>query len=255
MNNRPGFFLLFCLLFFFSCKRGTVPVASAPAEPENVNKITVSNLDYTYFTSRGRMQLESSSGRQSSAVTIRMKKDSVIWVSVVPLLGIEAARAKITRDSIQIVDRINKTYYAGNFALLKERYNVDLNFDILQNLIIGNYTPAPPGAEVLVAEEPMQHTRQRRGDLTVEQYVGPANHKLVRLEAQDPNSANRLSADYTNFTQLGAWPFATSVLVGVKGQRDGQPTTSSLSINHSQVSITESNLDFPFSVPANYERK
>jgi hypothetical protein len=254
MNNRLGYFLLFCTVCFFSCRRPPVQVTT-PAEPEKVNKVTVHNIDYTFFSSKGRMQLEADGSNLSASLTTRMKKDSIIWVTLSPGLGIEAIRAKITPDSIQIVDRINRHYYAGNFDLLRERYNVDLNFEILQNILVGNYTPGHLTYEKLLAEEPAQHSRQKRGSLVVDQFVDATTFKLVRLEAQDEATANQITADYQDFAPLGAWPFANSLLIAIKGRRDGTPTTSVVSINHRQVTLNESHLSFPFSVPSGYERR
>lgn len=256
MNSRLLFLLVICTSFFFSCKRGTVPVATSPVEPETLNKVTVNNLDFTYFTSRGRVQYESTDSRQSSAMTIRIKKDSVIWISLVPALGIEAVRAKITRDSIIIVDRIHRNYYAGNFDILRERFNIDLNFDILQNVIVGNYTPAGPGQnERLLEETPHQHTQQKRSDLIIDQFIDVSNYKLVRLEAQDQGTNNRMTANYSEFSQLGPWPFANAVLISLQGRSGGTPTSTTVSLNHRQASITETDLSFPFSVPAGYEAR
>ncbi|HAR20844.1 MAG TPA: DUF4292 domain-containing protein, partial [Cytophagales bacterium] len=44
----------------------------------------------------------------SSPLTIRIRKDSVIWISVNPALGIEVVRALITKDSIFVIDKIHK---------------------------------------------------------------------------------------------------------------------------------------------------
>lgn len=256
MNNRFLFILITCTSLFFSCRRGAVPVTSAPAEPETLTNVTVHNLDFDYFTSRGRVQYESLDSRQSSALTIRMKKDSVIWISLVPALGIEAVRAKITRDSIMIVDRIHRTYYAGDFDILQERFNIDLNFDILQNIIVGNYTSPGPGRnERLLEETPHQHTQQIRGSLVLDQYIDVSNFKLVRLEAQDPASNNRMTANYSEFSQLGSWPFANAVLIAVLGRSGGSPTSTTIAISHRQASVTEKDLSFPFSIPSGYEAR
>ena len=44
----------------------------------------------------------------------RMYKDSVIWISVTAIFGIEGLRAIITQDSVKILDKQNKCYYTGS---------------------------------------------------------------------------------------------------------------------------------------------
>ncbi|MCC6599284.1 MAG: DUF4292 domain-containing protein [Crocinitomicaceae bacterium] len=71
---------------------------------------------------------------------IRMKSDSVIWISVTPLLGIEVFRILITKDSVKYISRIpeNKYYYTGGFSSVSNVAKIDLDFNMLQDLLIGN---------------------------------------------------------------------------------------------------------------------
>jgi hypothetical protein len=70
-------------------------------------------------------------------VNIRMKKDSIIWLSVTGV-GLEVARGIITPDSIVFMDKIHKDYFVFNYEQLSKQYNFDLNFALLQSVIIGN---------------------------------------------------------------------------------------------------------------------
>lgn len=72
--------------------------------------------------------------------TIRMRRDSVIWISLSPALGIEVFRVMITPDSLKYISRIpeNKYYYLGPFQTLNEITGVGMDFDMLQDLIVGN---------------------------------------------------------------------------------------------------------------------
>ena len=41
-----------------------------------------------------------------------MLRDSAIWLSISPLLGIEAVRVLLTKDSVKALDRLNNIYYS-----------------------------------------------------------------------------------------------------------------------------------------------
>jgi hypothetical protein len=77
---------------------------------------------------------------QSFKANIRLKKDSVIWVSITPALGIEVFRVLITPDSVKYISKIpdNKYYYSGDFSAITELMKVDIDFAMLQDLLIGN---------------------------------------------------------------------------------------------------------------------
>lgn len=77
---------------------------------------------------------------QSFKANIRLKKDSVIWVSITPALGIEVFRVLITPDSVKYISKIpdNKYYYSGDFTAIIDLMKVDIDFAMLQDLLIGN---------------------------------------------------------------------------------------------------------------------
>lgn len=74
----------------------------------------------------------------SFKVNIRIRKDSLIWMSVSSVIGVEAARAEITPDTIKFMDKINSHYYIGEMDSLAEKFDVDADFETLQSLLIGN---------------------------------------------------------------------------------------------------------------------
>lgn len=70
--------------------------------------------------------------------TLRIKKDSAIFVSVAPLLGIEIARLLVTPDTVKMVNRIENTFYAGNMEILNRMLGTYLDYHMLEALLTGN---------------------------------------------------------------------------------------------------------------------
>jgi hypothetical protein len=77
---------------------------------------------------------------QGFKANVRMKKDSIIWISISPALGIEVFRVRITPDSLQYVSKIpdNKYYYSGPYEALNDIVHTDLDFEMLQEIFVGN---------------------------------------------------------------------------------------------------------------------
>lgn len=71
---------------------------------------------------------------------IRMRRDSVIWISVSPALGIEVFRVMVTPDSLKYISRIpdDKYYYLGGFQSISNLMGVDPDFSMLQDILLGN---------------------------------------------------------------------------------------------------------------------
>jgi len=90
------------------------------------------------------MKVDASFGVEDNSdnfkATIRMRKDSAIWVSIVPALGIEMIRVLITPDSLKYLSKIpeNKFYYTGGFDEIGRLIGIDFDFEMLQDLLVGN---------------------------------------------------------------------------------------------------------------------
>ena len=80
----------------------------------------------------------------SATVTMQTVRDSMIIISVMPMLGIEMARLEATPLEIIAIDKIHGRYAVGTFAELNRKLTPDLNWDILQQLCTAEL---PTGSE------------------------------------------------------------------------------------------------------------
>ncbi|WP_299703536.1 DUF4292 domain-containing protein [uncultured Pontibacter sp.] len=242
--------LLLCLLgmlLFSACKKETIPSAASTTN-ETVGNVTVQNLEFTYLNARGQLKLEDKGETTSSGYALRMKKDSIIWVSVLPGLGIEAARFKMTPDSVYVMNRIHKEYTATTYEFLSSRFNVDLNFEVVQAILLGNYQAN--GSEKATTQGQMQHVQQLRENLLFDYFISDQNLKLQQLNVKDQGSGNSITVQYNSFQPIGKVPFAHELVAQVL--QAGQ--VSDFSLNHSKVVVSDEVLEFPFGIPSGYKR-
>lgn len=258
MNKLPALFLAITLAFLGSaCKKESVPVASATGAPLPGVSVNVVNTEFKTFSAKGRMQLETPEEKIGSTVTIRMKKDSVIWVSMVPGLGIEAVRARITPDTIQIINRLQRQYIAGNFSMLQRKFNISASFDLLQAMLLGNYLPGEPGLVKEIKGGEHQQIQQTRNNLTINQFLDVEMRKLKRMQVTDDKTGDNIVATYNEFETQENNLLATTMLILLERASNNNPSkkNAAVSIKYNKFSLNEADLQFPFTVPADYERK
>jgi hypothetical protein len=83
---------------------------SAKMVHETMEKIQANHIDFRTFSAKVHVDYADSKDRKYDFNTfLRIRKDSVIWVSIIAALGIEAFRVMITPDSIRIQDKLNHT--------------------------------------------------------------------------------------------------------------------------------------------------
>jgi len=75
---------------------------------------------------------------------IRMRKDSIVWFSVTATMGVEALRAKVSNDSIWVLNRLEKTYLAEPLDTVSAQLGMPLSLPLVQTLLLDNNEGFPP---------------------------------------------------------------------------------------------------------------
>jgi hypothetical protein len=97
-------FLLGLILIESSCK--TVHHTKTRIEGAKVSRNAIldtlrqPDLKYNWFFAKAKIEIEDSKNNNTVNAIIRMKKDSVIWISLNAILGIEVSRILITPDTV-----------------------------------------------------------------------------------------------------------------------------------------------------------
>jgi hypothetical protein len=257
MSSRVLLLSAAVLLLAASCGKKSVPQATQPLpKPMPVARIQIAKpLEYTTFNAKTKIQFESGTDKMGSAMSLRMQKGKVIWVSVTPALGIEAVRAKVTPDSIYMVNRIEKTYIAEPIEFLKKKFNVQADFATLQALLAGNQPfDSTVAGKVLPPQDPHYHTRQEKGSLRADNFIDMSNGKLRKVQLEDTVARNSLSVSYSDYAALDNFVFPYASIFLVQQQSTTPPKSAVLTINYNKVTLSEPDLTFPFSVPEGYQR-
>ncbi len=75
-------------------------------------------------------------GQYSFKASYRIKRDSVILLSILNPMGIEGARIYCTPDSFGFVDRINREYYYGTYEVLQKKMGYKPSYKFVQSLLL-----------------------------------------------------------------------------------------------------------------------
>jgi len=88
-----------------------------------------------------RMQGEAdvAGDRNTFKVNARVRRDSAIWMSITPALGVEAARLLFTQDSVIFYSKVpgNRFAYKGGYAAFDSLLSTELNYEMIQCMLLG----------------------------------------------------------------------------------------------------------------------
>lgn len=94
---------------------------------------------YQSFSAKIKVEYFNSKGKQPGFVAnVRMRKDSVIWISISNDIGIEGFRVLINKDSIRVMDKLANTYQVKPLTSLQDIAQIPFSFTDIQELLVGN---------------------------------------------------------------------------------------------------------------------
>lgn len=75
---------------------------------------------------------------------LRMCKDSLVWLNVTAPMGVEVLRAKVSNDSIWILNRLDKSYLAEPLGAVSAQLGMLISLPLIQTLLLDNSEGIPP---------------------------------------------------------------------------------------------------------------
>lgn len=259
----------------FSCKSKqkvqnpiVVPVITAEEaiiadSPDSLlGAINNSNAPLQWFSAKVDASTNVDNQSNNFNANLRMKIDSAIWMSISPALGIEVARAYITRDSLKFINRINGTYFSGNYAFLNNLLQIEVNFNMIQSILIGNaylhytvenYASAKDEQGLILST--LKKRKIRRGNelelpqiLTQEIWYSPSHNKIIRMEMQDYRPVRKFSVIYPSFSAEQEIKVPSRMLIQAQAEKQ-----VSIDLAYSRITVNQEQ-NLPFSIPKNYEQ-
>ena len=134
-HSKIAILFLLTVLLFTSCASRKKTVAPAPPQ------------SFEWLTANLSIQAEGNGMAYNDlSGQLRMRKDSIVWVSVTATMGVEVLRAKISNDSIWILNRLEKTYLAEHVDSLDQQIGplFGLRLPFAQFMLLNNIEGIPP---------------------------------------------------------------------------------------------------------------
>ena len=217
---------------------------------EVYHTIQTNKISFSTFSAKVKVNFEGKDGKKSDFnAFMRLKKDSVLWISINAALGIEAFRIMVTPDSVKVLNKLEKVIQLRSVGYLQEVAKIPLRFAELQDLIVGN---APYLDSNIVSYKNEQATISLvsigelfKHFLTVSKNDFRLQHS--KLDDVDKVRARTCDITYGDYETKNGMVFSTfrKITVSEKSKLD-------IEMQFKQFDFNEQ-LNFPFSIPKNYK--
>ncbi len=234
------------VLFFSSCNRNIKNLFDRSS-----NILEVNEVDFDYLSAKARVGFQSEKNLNLTA-NFRIRKDSVIWISLSPGLGIEAARILVAHDSIWVLNKLDKTLEQLDYASVSKDFDFDINYQLIQSVILGNLI-FPYDQENIVKSDEAFTYATRSGNYRFENSIGSLSKKLEKIQVKDNVTKNEVSVGYQDFQLVGEqiFPFKIFAVLEYGGAEKKEDTKVDIEFN--KIEIEDKPLKFPFNIPQRYE--
>lgn len=248
MTKRYLTILLILSISFVSCNRKFSGLQIFKKSVE------VNEVDFTYLKTKTKIKAELGEKSISFTANIRIKKDSIIWISIVPMMGIEVFRGIITQDSVKYINKLEKKAVLLDYNALSKRLNFDINFNIVQSLLVGNLPRAISDNDKIEKEGSYILIKQNEGKFDIKNYINKKNKKLEKLIVYSGKEQNKLILKYSDFKKKGIALIPTKSELTIDFIVQLKRLQNTVNLEHHKIEFPEKPLNFPFKVPVKYER-
>ena len=166
-----------------------------------ISAIEKQSLQADWFTAKARISYKDKDMSVSGSATIRMKTDSLLWISI-KKLGFEVARAAITKDSVYVLDRLNNEYAIYGLDYLQESYNLPGDFQLLQSVVFGKPYFFDEQSVTLSPEEDAYVLKNSFYGHQIEYQVDQKDLRLLQLDYETNLGAQKMKIDLTEYEEL-----------------------------------------------------
>lgn len=202
-----------------------------------------------FSTLRGSLKIDYDDGdnNQSFRVSLRMKKDEIIWISA----PFNVVKAKITPNKVEFFNKLDKEYFEGEFDYLSRLLGTELDFKKVQNLLMGNAVLdlRKEKYNIDVIEGNYQLKPKRANELFKILFgIEPESYRIAYQEISQPWKMRYLNMGYT-YQKVGERILPNEVFIKANA---GEQETN-INLEYKNVEFDE-NMNYPYKVPNGYKR-
>ena len=245
-----------------------------------LKKVDQSTLDWDWLGMKFDTDVSINGESESFTMSVRMQRDSAIWISLSPALGVEIARVLLLKDSVKLISKIpsNKFVFEGDYLQLENLLSVPFDFYTFQDLFSGTSLELDPLNDKFISKvDGVNYELIEKFPRRVKKLIeGVSERKAERLINKTEDSEFMIKKYWFDgleftpvqdvFSHIENGLELTVKRFGNEGDKKGyMPSKTKITTTGDAVNLdctltmkrsrVNKEYDMPFDPPANYERR
>ena len=247
-------YFLTLTIVFASCKTTKNMIdANAIAKELSAKKVAkkhvAANFDKKSVETKMKVNFNNGKTKQSISVNMRIIKDEVIWLKGTKFISV--FKAKITPTKVSYYSPLGKNYFEGDFSMIKKLLGVEINFEQLQNLFLGQalQNVKEEKQEVVILDNSYILSPEKQANLfDIFFTVNPSHFKLDKQSIVNSLKNMRLDVLYPSYNLIDDVVFPSEI--NIKAKQASKFTN----IDFTMKSVVfNTDLDVFFKIPDGYK--
>jgi hypothetical protein len=213
--------ILSILFLVVSCKttRTITKVETAEISPvvQLIEKIQKNQPKFrTANVSKMSLELTLNERNVNVSATCKIVKDSAIYLSIQPFMGIEMFKAEFLPDSMLVIDKMNRKYYKSDYKYISKKFGVEVDFYSLQALIfnqffcVGNKQILPDSCKLVTLSGGNNKIVYENQKMLQASEIS-SNYSIQNVVLKAKNSSYQLETTYNDFGLVNGVSFPQKI--------------------------------------------
>ncbi|WP_445749105.1 DUF4292 domain-containing protein [Polaribacter sp.] len=208
------------------------------------------NFDKKSIDAKLKVNFDNGKTNQSLSVNLQIEKDKVIHIKGTKFITV--FKAKITPTSVSYYSPFAKNYFEGDFSLLKELLGVEINFEQLQNLFLGQalQNVKKEKQQLEIFNNTYVLSPEKQSELfTIFYKINPSHFKLESQTIVNDEKNMRLDINYSGYSTIEKTAFPEEIKIIAKAAN----SVTNIDLIYKSV-VFNTTFNPLFEIPKGYKR-
>lgn len=223
LKNRltiPYRFFFCLMLFVSSCKEKQLQhsdmVQHQPSAVRLDAQLRPYSRQYDYISFKTKLDYEDGKNAFMFTANVRIRQDSLIWISITGPLNIEVARAVVNLDSFKLINKLSGEREVHSLAYLNRFFPGELDYFQIQDFLLGNPLAASKVACVVDSTSDIFQFTQEDAKLKVVHRCNTKNYTLQDVLLKDNLINQHLDATFENYQKIDSGFFSCARTIQIQ---------------------------------------
>jgi hypothetical protein len=207
-------------------------------------------IDWNNLKCKAKIKVKTIDDTKQLNASVRMQKDSVIWLSMfMPVVG-EMARALLQKDSLTIINKWKNNYTKMQAAEANQLLNIPIDYNFIQNYLLG-CPPFTDATEVIIKQSSFGHAIRltKPGMKCVLSYRADGTLKNMLIVSNNLGTVYSIKSTFGGYVNTDIGKISTERNIQIID--NNKETLITIELDKIEPNIE---MELPFNIPDNYKQ-